>query len=88
MQSWKGFTMRPLTKKDCMDYKKVEHFALSNGCNIRNGKGDHAVIQYENNRIVYTRRDMGYGLACSIYRWFRLIGLLIIILTIIGIYYG
>jgi len=73
-----------LTKKDCMKHKAIEKFAIQNGCTIRHGKGDHSILEYENNRMTYVRRDMGYGLACSIYKWFKLIGLLVIIITLLG----
>jgi hypothetical protein len=70
---------RTITKKQCMKYRKVESFANKKGCDIRPGKGDHMIISYNDNQIVYARREMGYGLACTIWRWFKLMGFLAII---------
>lgn len=70
-----------ISKKDCMDYKKVESFATSKGCEIVYG-GKHAKIKHNNNTMAYPRKTMGYGLACSIYKWFKLVGLLCMLITI------
>lgn len=67
---------KPNSPKEFMDHKNVEKFAKQNHLDIRNGKGDHAVIKYGSDEMVYCRRNMGYGLACTIYKWFKLIGLL------------
>ena len=62
--------------QDCCDYKKVESFARNKGCDIRQGKGDHGVISYNGQSVVYCRREVGVGIGCKIFKWFVKMGLL------------
>lgn len=62
--------------KDCLDGNKAINFAKSNGCNIRNGKGDHVIVEYKGKQEVIPSRDVGFGLACKIFKFFKSCGLL------------
>lgn len=68
---------KPLSVQDCTNGDKVEKYAIHKGLNVRNGKGDHAIIKYNENEIVFCRREMGKGLACKIFKWFKTMGLLV-----------
>jgi hypothetical protein len=68
--------------KDCMDNRKVESFARSNGCEIIQAKGDHVKIKKDNQEIIFCDREMGFGLACKVFKFFKNAGLICIILAL------
>jgi hypothetical protein len=47
------------------------------GVKVIQGNGDHVKIQYKNEEIVTCNREIGRGLGCVIWKWFKLRNLLI-----------
>jgi len=68
--------------RDCSDYKKVESYATAHGATIRQGKGDHAILTYNNSSMTYCRREMGTGIACKIFKWMKMMGMLCLAIII------
>ena len=73
--------------KDCMDNKKVYSFARENGCEIIQAKGDHVKIKKDNQEIIYCDREMGFGLACKVWKFFKTVGLISGIICVISLGY-
>ena len=72
-----------LSKKEVMDHRKLEKVVNKASLDRRNGKGDHAVVYSPDgtDSFTYCQREMGYGLACSIWKkllsWGVIIGILL-----------
>jgi hypothetical protein len=64
--------------KDCRDPRRVRSFALEHGCQVRTGKGDHEVITYQNRSMPFYNREISTGVACKLWKWFKIMGLLAI----------
>lgn len=56
--------------KHCMDGKNDIAFAKLKGCNVRHGKGDHEIVEINGNSIPIPNRDLGFGLACEVFKFF------------------
>lgn len=54
-----------------ISYKDIERQATRAGLEIRNGKGDHAVIRdpRTGQSMTYCRREMGTGLKRKVIKW-------------------
>ena len=72
--------------KDCMNPKNMEKFSKQNNLIIKQCAGDHRIIEgynpktHERDCMVYCDREMGFGLACKIYKFFKTLGLLILLI--------
>lgn len=78
-----------LSKKECMDARKVNKAVRKAGLDVRQGKGDHVVVYSPDgdDSVVYCDRDMGYGLASTIHKkllsWGVIIGALALVAWIL-----
>lgn len=68
--------------KECRDDRKVLSFAKEHGVNIREGKGDHFVMEKDGKFEVGYHREMSTGVAVSIFKFFKACGILCIFLLI------
>jgi hypothetical protein len=74
--------------KDCMNPKKIEAFAKQNHLPIRQCAGDHKMVEgynpqtHERDCMTYCDREMGFGLACKIFKFFKTLGLLCLVFGI------
>jgi hypothetical protein len=73
--------------KDCRDPKNVKGFVKENGCAVVPGSGDHEIIKTPTGAsFTIYNREMSTGVACSLFKWLKYVGLLgaIIVLAIIA----
>lgn len=70
--------------KEFKDYKNIEKVALKNNCEIREGKGSHKVIKAPNGStmVYYKSKDISDGVAHKIYKFFKMLGFITIVLII------
>jgi hypothetical protein len=67
--------------KDCTDSRKVEGFAREKGLSIRECAGSHKMMSDNNgNQMTFYKGDISTGVACKIYKWFKVVGLLVFFL--------
>ena len=67
--------------------KQVIEQAKKTGCLVRNAKGDHLVVETPpghpvKGSMAFVNRDMGKGLGCKVYKWFKVMGLLGVVFII------
>lgn len=75
-----------MSKKDlekCKTGKELLSYAERNGCEIRNGKGSHYIVQYEDRATVipvHGNKQLGPGLLRVLIKWFISAGLGVLVL--------
>ena len=74
--------------KDCMNPRNIEKFASQKGLTVRQCGGDHKMVEgynpstHERDCMTYCDREMGFGLACKIFKFFKNLGLLVLFIGI------
>lgn len=68
--------------KDCTDSKNVTSFAQEHGLEIRECAGSHKMMKTSDgkNSMTYYNGDISTGVACKIFKWFKTMGILGILL--------